>query len=205
MKIPSLELARKQGLIDSIPAKDAVRPSSNRKKHFAPLADDVRRALGTATTCDPSTADFALFSVPRGMRTGELLGLQWADIDLGTGDIHVAASITNGGPGAGFIRKATKLSDWRDVPLTEGALALLRGRCDRCRSQFEQSPPPMTYVFGAAPNGVLPVRPDALRRSWKATRGPGQITLLDLRQFVATVMLDSGESYRTVGEILTVR
>jgi hypothetical protein len=38
----SLELARKRGLTDSNPAKDAVRPKSTRKKPFAPLADDVR-------------------------------------------------------------------------------------------------------------------------------------------------------------------
>ena len=38
----ALELARKRGLIDSNPARDAVRPKSTRKKPFAPLEADVR-------------------------------------------------------------------------------------------------------------------------------------------------------------------
>jgi integrase len=46
------------------------------------------------------------------------------------------------------------------------------------------------------------MRPDALIRRWTAARGTSPITLLDLRHFVATVMLDAGESYRTVADIL---
>ena len=41
----ALELARKRGLIDTNPSKDAVRPKSTRKKPFAPLEVDVRALL----------------------------------------------------------------------------------------------------------------------------------------------------------------
>jgi integrase len=198
----SLELARKRGLIDSNPAKDAVRPKSARKKPFAPLADDVRRVIETADSRDPSMADFAVVLASTGMRTGELLGLQWADVDLGVGEVHIAAAITDGGPGVGVVRKATKRSDWRDVPLTGGGLAAFRRQSDRYRSLFGKVPPPVAYVFGGTPDGVLPMRPDALSRRWVAARGTSPITLLDLRHFVATVMLDAGESYRTVADIL---
>jgi integrase len=46
------------------------------------------------------------------------------------------------------------------------------------------------------------MRPDVLSRRWTAARGKISITLLDLRHFVATTMLDAGESYRTVADIL---
>jgi integrase len=35
-----------------------------------------------------------------------------------------------------------------------------------------------------------------------AARGKSRVTLLDLRHYVATVMLDAGEPYRTVADIL---
>jgi integrase len=60
-----------------------------------------------------------------GMRTGEMLGLEWADVDLAAAEFHIAAAVTDGGPGVGIIRKATKRSDWRDVPLTSAAVAAL--------------------------------------------------------------------------------
>jgi integrase len=122
----SLELARKRGLIDTNPSKDAVRPKSTRKKPFAPVADDVKAVLEVARRRDAEIADLAIVLASTGMRTGEALGLQWSDVDLAGSEIHVAAAITDGGPGVGIVRKATKRSDWRDVPLTVGAATALR-------------------------------------------------------------------------------
>ena len=47
-------------------------------------------------------ADVALLLASTGMRTGELLGLQWTDADLEAGEVHIAATTTDGGPGVGF-------------------------------------------------------------------------------------------------------
>jgi integrase len=198
----SLELARKRGLIDANPSKDAVRPKSTRKKPYAPTAEDVRRVLDEAAERDAEMADIAIVLASTGMRKGELLGLQWADVNLEAGEIHVAAAITDGGPGVVVVRKPTKRSDWRDVPLTGAAAAALQRQADRYRERFGKPPPRGTYVFGGSVDGVDPMRPDALSRRWTAARGTLQITLLDLRHFVATTMLDAGESYRTVADIL---
>ena len=198
----SLELARKRGLIDSNPSKDAVRPKSTRKKPYAPPVEDVRRALDLAEQRDPEMTDMAIVLASTGMRTGELLGLQWAEVDLEAEEVHVSSAITDGGPGVGVVRKPTKRSDWRDVPLTGAAAMSLRRQADRYREQFGKKPPRGNYVFGASGDGVDPMRPDALSRRWTAARGTLPITLLDLRHFVATTMLDAGESYRTVADIL---
>lgn len=198
----SLELARKRGLIDANPAKDAVRPKSTRKKPYAPLADDVRAALEVASDRDPEMADIAILLASTGIRTGELLGLQWADVDLDAEEIHVDAAITDGGPGVGVLRKPTKRSDWRDIPLTGAATAALGRQSDRFRERFGKRPLRNNYVFGGSDAGIDPMRPDALSRRWTTARGTLPITLLDLRHFVATTMLDAGESYRTVADIL---
>lgn len=198
----SLDLARKRGLIDSNPAKDAVRPKSMRKKPSSPMEDEVRAVLETVTARDPEMADMAVVLASTGMRTGEMLGLQWADVDLAAAEVHVAAAVTDGGPGVGVVRKATKRSDWRDVPLTGAAVAALQRQNDRYRTQFAKSPPQTTYLFGRTADSVRPMRPDALSRRWTAARGASPITLLEVRHYVATAMLDAGESYRTVAEIL---
>ncbi|HWD55936.1 MAG TPA: tyrosine-type recombinase/integrase, partial [Acidimicrobiales bacterium] len=126
----SLELARKRGLIDTNPSKDAVRPKSTRKKPYAPLAEDVRKVLGFASERDPEVADMAMVLASTGVRTGELLGLKWADVDLEAGEIHVSAAITDGVPGVGVVLKPTKRSDWRDIPLTAAAAAALRRQAE---------------------------------------------------------------------------
>jgi integrase len=179
-----------------------VRPKSARKKPYAPLPEDVRNALGIASERDPEIADVAILLASTGMRTGELLGLQWGDVDLVAEEIHVAAAIADGGPGVGIVRKPTKRSDWRDVPLTGAAAAALRRQADRYGDRFGKKAARGTYVFGGSADGVRPMRPDVLSRRWTAARGKVSITLLDLRHFVATTMLDAGESYRTVADIL---
>jgi integrase len=198
----SLDLARKRGLIDSNPAKDAVRPKSTRKKPTSPPEDEVRAVLETVSARDPEMADMAVLLASTGMRTGEMLGLQWADVDLGAAEIHVAAAVTDGGPGIGVVRKTTKRSDWRDVPLTGAAVAALQRQSDRYCAQFTGLPPQTAYLFGRTADSVIPMRPDALSRRWTAARGTSPITLLEVRHYVATAMLDAGESYRTVAEIL---
>ena len=176
-----LELARKRGLIDANPSKDAVQPKSVRTKPFAPVEAEVRSVLQSVSASDPEMANLATVLASTGMRTGEVLGLRWADVNLSACEVHIAAAITDGGPGVGIVRKATKRSDWRDVPLTVAASAALQSQVDRYRGLFGQAPPPEAYVFAAGPDGVDPLRPDGLSHRWARSRGTSTLTLLDLR------------------------
>lgn len=106
----ALDFARKRGLIDSNPAKDATRPKSTRSKPFAPTVDEVRSLLAMVREQDEEFADAVSVLAGTGMRKAELLGLQWADVDLARDEIHVAAAITDAGPGQGVIRKDSKQS-----------------------------------------------------------------------------------------------
>jgi integrase len=151
---------------------------------------------------DEELANLATVLASTGMRTGEVLGLQGSDVDLDALELHVSAAVTDGGPGVGVVRKSTKRSDWRDLPLTDAAASAMRRQADRFASLFGQAPGPRTYVFGFSADGVDPLRPDGLSHRWAAARGSSTLTLLDLRHYVATTMLDAGESYRTVADIL---
>jgi len=198
----AMEQARKRGVIDSNPCRDATRPRSARSKPFAPTAAEVRKLIEEASAADPEIGDAALILASTGMRKGELLGLWWEDVDVDRGEIHVAAAISDGGRGVGLVRKATKRSDWRDVPLTSAAVAALERQAVRRREIVGAESAPGEYVFAGGIDPIVPMRPEMLSDRWAAARGLSTVNLLHLRHYAATAMLDAGESYRTVAELL---
>jgi integrase len=198
----SLEQARKRGTIDSNPCRDANRPRTTRSKPFAPTAIEVRDLVEAVSLRDPELGDAALILASTAMRKGELLGLQWADVDLTSAEVHVAAAISDGGPRVGVVRKPTKRSDWRDVPLTGAAVAAFQRQAQRRKDLTGSELDGRDYIFCAGISGAVPLRPDSMSDRWAAARGSSQVSLLHLRHYAATAMLDAGESYRTVAELL---
>lgn len=87
-----------------------------RSKPYAPTAPELREVLAGAARRDAEVADAALVLASTGLRKGELLALRWTDIDLDSAEVHISASISDGGPGVGVVRKSTKRSDWRMSP-----------------------------------------------------------------------------------------
>jgi hypothetical protein len=112
---------------------------------------------------------------------------------------HCAGLMSSSTP----TRSTSRLrSDWRDVPLTAGAIAAFERQRARRRVLLKRPPATDHYVFPALCEGTEPMRPDALSNRWAAARGTTNITLQHLRHFAATAMVDAGESYRTVADIL---
>lgn len=198
----ALDLARKRGLIDSNPAKDATRPRTTHTKPFAPSGEEVRAVLADVQRRDPEIGDAGTILASTGMRRGEFLALRWSDVKLDQSEVHVAAAISDGGPGIGLVYKATKRSDWRDVPLTTAAAQAFKRQAERRTELLGSAPDPNEYVFPGGIDGHHPLRPDQITNRWAVARGSYPITLLHLRHYTATAMLDAGESYRTVADIL---
>lgn len=199
----AFELARKRGLLESNPARDATRPRTSRSKPFSPRQDELRALVELISTNDAELGDATVVLVSTGMRKGELLGLRWGDVDLDGAQVHVAAAITDGGPGVGVVRKETKRSDWRDVPLTDAAISALRRQHERQTSLLKEGRPrPELYVFSGSTDGTILHRPDTFSDRWATARSGSSVTLQHLRHYSATAMLDAGESFRTVADIL---
>ncbi len=197
----ALEFGRKRGLLESNPAKDAQRPKTTRTKPFSPTLADLRTALATADELDPEMADIARLLASTGMRRGELLALRWKDIDFKAREVSVHAAIVDGGPGTGIIRETTKTSDWRDVPLGDAAFEVVlrqKRRTLEVHAEIDRD----GYLFSSQSGSGGPIRPDRLSKRWPMARGDSAITIAHIRHFAATSMLDAGESYRTVADIL---
>lgn len=198
----AFELARKRGLLDSNPAKDAARPRTVRIKPVAPSQQEMRALLEVVRAKDQEMGRALLLLASTGMRKGELLALQFRDVNWGDASVHVAYSITDGGPGVGVLRKETKRADWRDVPLTDAAVGAIRGQWEVQREVAGEEPPAASFVFSPVGDGGVPYRPDSFSARWVAARGTSTVTLQQVRHYAATRMLDAGESFRTVADIL---
>ena len=72
----------------------------------------------------------------------ELLALLVEDVDLKAEEMHVAFAIADGGPGVGLVRKPTKESDWRDVPVLDSVREAIERQLARRREQTGLEPRP---------------------------------------------------------------
>jgi integrase len=132
----------------------------------------------------------------------QLLALLVEDVDLKAEEMHVVFAIAVGGPGVGLVRKPTKEADRRDVPLIDSVEKAFERRLARRREQTGQETRPGTHIFAGEPDGTQPIRPDSLSDRLAEARGHSNVTLQDLRLYVATTMLDAGVPYRTVADLL---
>jgi integrase len=174
-------------------------------ERIAWTADEVRRFLEVASG-DRLGAVWRL-ALATGLRRGELVGLQWTDLDLDAGTVRVARQVlvrvrTDGGPRL-YVRETTKSRRRRVVrfdPAT--ATALRRWKADQAEERL---------AFGAAyrkagglhieapwmvtePDGFV-VHPDTLLRRWKAlvkTARVTPITLHGARHSYAELALGAG-------------
>jgi integrase len=198
----AVELARKRGLVDANLSKDAARPRTVRSKPFAPTGKAVLELLAASAGRDGEVTDAAIVLASSGVRKGELIAIRWADVDRDAQEVHIGAALSDGGPGVGVVYRPTKRSDWRDVLLMVTAVEALRHQADRRRQLIGAESGAAEFVFPGGIDGTVPMRPDALSNRWAAARGASEVNLQHLRHFAATAMLDAGESYPTVADIL---
>jgi integrase len=100
------------------------------------------------------------------------------------------------------VRKSTKESDWRDVPLLDSVREAFERQLARRRERTGQVPRPGEYIFAGDPETTKPIRTDSLSDRLVVARGPSSVTLQDLRHYVAMTSFDAGVPYRTVVDLL---
>ncbi len=134
----------------------------------------------------------ALFT---GLRLGELLGLQWQDIDLHEGVLHVRRQFTRLGEYAAPKTKAAI----RRIPLSEEMTRELAALKLRSRYSADDDP-----VF-AARNGKPLKHRNATRRGFEAaaeTAGIEGVTFHSMRHAFASRMIDRGISSTVLAALM---
>jgi integrase len=117
----ALDKARKWKLIPSNPMDDVDRPTAHKKEVQIPQADEYERFLDQVQ--GTRYYAFCVLAAASGCRRGELLALQWPDIDAKTGVISVSKSASE--TKAGLEIKSTKSRKTRYVRVSRTTLQVL--------------------------------------------------------------------------------
>jgi integrase len=141
-----------------------------------------------------------------GARRGQLLALQWRDIDLDRGVIAFTRALVVGPDGP--VLGATKTDATHCTDLDAESAEMLR----RCRAAAEQraaaagvSLPGAGYLFSDDLDGRRPWPPDRATKQFTplaAAAGLPHFRLHDLRHFMATETLSAGVPLATVSQRL---
>ena len=167
---------------------DAVEPPKYAKKEISPLDEEQVKLLLQAVEGEGLEALYVL-AVTTGMRQGELLGLQWRDIDFEQGIIKVKRTIYNGRVDAPKTSKGK-----RSIKLTQTSIRVLKEH-----TRISE------WVFCTKVGTTL--RCQNLRtRSWKPLLKKANLPLdtrfHDLRHTCATLLLTKGVHPKIVQELL---
>lgn len=163
-----------------------------------PLREDDEAEIEVLTPAEANQlldalapADLPLFftAVCTGMRLGELLGLQWGDVDEAGRRIHVRRTAYRG---ALYVPKSKRSR--RSIDAGDQLLAVLsRWRRER---HGEAPPPPDAFVFPSAAGG--PLDPDNLRhRVWAPTLAKAKlrhVRIHSLRHTFTSMLIAQGEN-----------
>lgn len=107
-----LGLAVRHGAIPTNPVRDVDTIASKPKRRPRALDEDERRAWFAMLAANPKAVeadlpDLTTFLLATGARIGEALGLLWAEVNLGAGEIEISHQVTRS-RGEGLLRVRTK-------------------------------------------------------------------------------------------------
>ena len=184
---------------------DALQPPRGPSAEIRPLGlDEIQRLLTAAD--DTPYGTLVHLALMTGLRSGELLGLRWADTDLETGAIHVQ-QVCQWLPRQGFTFRPPKTpKSRRAVALSPDTVDRLRGHRQRqLEARLALGPDYAAHDLVLATPLGTPIDPSNLRRAWKAilrTAGIDHLRFHDLRHAHASLMLQQGTHPKIVSERL---
>jgi integrase len=149
------------------------------------LDPDERERLFAACRASRSSALYpvVVLAVSTGMRRGEILALEWPDINLKTGQIVV---------------HETKNDERRSIVATGEALELLRARAKVRRLDTR-----LVFPGGTRPDGTIP--PADIRTAWDHAAARAELhdfTFHDLRHTAASYLAMSGATLAEIAAVL---
>ncbi len=173
---------------------DVVDPPKGYRGEIKPLdRDRVRVLLDTAQRTQPRLYALYVLGVTTGMRQSELLGLQWADLDLGAGRLTVKRSVFKGKVNAPKTARGS-----RTVRLTRLAVdALMRHKNEHKTSE--------TWVFSTK-NGTTLDCGNFHRDHWRRLLDDAGLPRVSFhagtRHTCATLLLGQGVHPKLVADLL---
>lgn len=184
------------------PTRDAKMPKPPHREISPPDDDTVDRILTAAT--NPQFNLFLRLAAATGARRGELIALQWSDLDLerDRGLCRITRSLVCTSDGITERDTKTAVKGHRTIKLGESLTKRLREHRDIQAEQADGFTP--IWLFSHT-GGAEPMRPDYTSREFArvcAKAGVTGVRLHDLRHALATDQLAKGRPIHLVSQRL---
>jgi integrase len=190
-----LGTASRRGLIAANPCS-ALERNERPKVTRAEFPSLDRESVGRLIASTPQRyRPLVSVSVLTGIRQGEALGLQWADVDTREGVLRVRRQLSRSGE---LVEPKTNAAR-REVPMPPSLARMLAEH--RLASPYSRE---TDYVFASSVGTPLAVRNIARRGLEAATRRAGlpRLRWHDLRHIAASALIEQGASPSYVARVL---
>ena len=186
--------------IDRNPAASAKLPKAPHRSPTSPTPATVAAVIAAARDQELDLLALYLWlAAVTGARRGELCGLQWADVDLDAGLVHIAFSyLVRAGQ---KMRKDTKTHQDRTLAIDGVTVAVLAERKQHVQALLADAGvilAPTAYVFTGDLTGLTPWNPDWLtHKVAEVAHGAGiSLSVKSLRHYTASQLLAGGIDLR---------
>lgn len=185
--------ARRRDVLVGEPAADVPKPTARRHELAIPSDEQVAAILGVVDGLDRLAL---LLAATLGIRRGEIVALQWRDVDTAIGSVTIRRALRYAQI-SGVVEGDTKTgySGHRVLALPPETTQLLAAWRARQSELAERAGVECRWVF-SDDAGARPWRPDRLTHVFAKARkaaGVNGVRLHDLRHYVAVSMLQDGE------------
>jgi len=192
--------AQRDGLLQQNVAALAKGPPVKTREMKTLDADAARKLI--AYTSGTDEAPLWLTAITTGVRAGELAGLQWEDVDLAHGVLHVRRSWARRldrtfGPKDPKTEKSK-----RSIPLTQETVDALRAHRERQASVGEVAGTDPVFTDAAGARIDTTKLAPRLRALLRQAGLPSDLRFHDLRHSTATLWLSHGVDVKTVADLL---
>ena len=190
-----------QEIINKNPMDKVECPKLARKKVNAFTEEQAATFFSMLPQCPIDFRCMLYLLITTGLRRGELLGLQWKDIDFEGHTIEIKRNITYT-PEKGLVIDTPKTENSeRIIPLLPYLAKLLK----EYKKEMYTFSKAAAFVFPSKDSDTIPRDPNAITRKVKCFMKKHNLPDMsphDLRHSCATLLLNNGADIKSVQEIL---